>query len=95
MFIVPYFNNGNFYIRLFKVNEGGPIQRTPEEIKENELDINETLGLDNHTMPIDNFPDPFISCCFIDDELVFVNLFHTATLTHHHFFYDLTTKEIS
>ena len=55
------------------------MQREEEEIRANELDINKALGLDDHTMPIENFPDPFINCCFIDDQLVFVNLFHTAS----------------
>jgi hypothetical protein len=53
----------------------------------NELDINAELGLDNHTMPINNFPDPFITCCFVNDDLIFVNLFHNKKKEHHHFFY--------
>jgi hypothetical protein len=46
-------------------------------------------------MPIDNFPDPFINCCFITDKLLFVNLFHNASLNHHHFFYNIETKQIT
>jgi hypothetical protein len=38
--MVPYFNNGNFFIRIFKVEEGGSMQREEKEIRDNELDIN-------------------------------------------------------
>ena len=46
-------------------------------------------------MPIHNFNDPFITCAFTVSDLLYVNLFHTATLTHHHFFYNYITKEIN
>ena len=68
--------------------------KTPEEIAENELDINALLGLNNHTMPINDFPDPFVSCCFVTDTLIFVNLFENAKLLHHHFFYDTEKREM-
>lgn len=61
---------------------------------EYELDINKALGLDNHTMPIDNFPDPFIDCTFIHNELLFINLFHNKKIEHHHFFYYWREKRI-
>ena len=43
-------------------------------------------------MPINNFPDPFITCTFVHDDLIFVNLFQTYSLTHCHFFYVPSTK---
>ena len=46
-------------------------------------------------MPIDNFPDPFIACCFVTDDLIFVNLFHNKQKQHHHFFYHLSTKQLT
>lgn len=46
-------------------------------------------------MPIDNFPDPFITCVFVTDTLIFVNLFHNKMKKHFHFFYHTDTKEIS
>ena len=82
-FAIAYLDDGKFRIRIFGENN----RETQEEIDQSELDINKELGLNNHTMPINDFPDPFISCVFIDDNLIFVNLFHNATLTHHHFFY--------
>lgn len=75
--------------------KGGGDKRTPEEIKENELDINKELGLDNHTMPINNFPDPFIDCTFVNDKLLFINLFHNKKIEHHHFFYYFEEKRIA
>lgn len=95
IFAAPYLDDGRFYIRFFTINEEEGLVRSEEEIKENELDINSALGLNDHTMPIDNFPDPFINCCFVEDTLIFVNLFHNATLTHHHFFYNTDTKLIT
>lgn len=39
-------------------------------------------------MAITTFPDPFITCCFISDDTLFINLFYTHTLRHYHFFYN-------
>ena len=89
LFAVTYLDDGKFRLRTF-----GEKERTPEEIAENEVDINDLLGLNNHTMPINDFPDPFISCCFVNDTLIFVNLFENAKLLHHHFFYDTEKKAI-
>mmetsp|Transcript_2678 Transcript_2678/g.4198 ORF Transcript_2678/g.4198 Transcript_2678/m.4198 type:complete len:104 (-) Transcript_2678:1306-1617(-) len=61
---------------------------------QNEVDINKVLNLDNHTMCIPTFPDPFITCCFISDEKVYVNLFHNATLTHYHFIFDVEAQKL-
>ena len=73
----------------------GETFRTDDEIAAEELNINEELGLNNYTMPINNFPDPFIACSFITDDLMFINLFHNATLTHHHFFWNTKTRKRS
>ena len=78
-----FIDDGHFKLRTF-----GSENRTDEEIEANELDINTKLGLNNHTMPIDNFPDPFIICCFINETLIFVNLYHSASTTHHSFIYN-------
>ena len=43
-------------------------------------------------MPINNFNDPYITCCFVSDSLLFANLFHNFTQTHHQFFYDYQSK---
>jgi len=72
----------------------GKVKRTEEEIKENELDINALVGIDDWTMAIQDFPDPYIVCCFVTDEKVFIGFFHNFTLTHYHFIYDIVKREI-
>jgi hypothetical protein len=46
-------------------------------------------------MPINNFPDPFVATCFVTDDLLFVNLFHNADLSHHHFFYSRSSRALT
>jgi hypothetical protein len=50
--------------------------------------------MNNFTMPINNFPDPYITCTFCTDDIIFVNLFHNATVTHHQFFYNHVTDSL-
>lgn len=56
-----------------------------------DLNINDLLGIDAYTMAIDNLPDPYITCCFISHDIVFVNLFYNYTLKHFHFLYNVVT----
>ena len=72
----------------------GKDNRTPEEIVDSELDINKLLGIDNWTMAIEGFPDPYITCTFVSDEKIFINLFHNYSSTHYHFIYDFKKKSI-
>jgi len=86
-FAIVYNNGGEFRLRDFDA-----VSRTPEEIAENELNINKLLGINDWTMAIEGFDDPFITCTFIDDERIFVNLFHNYTLTHYHFIFNYVTR---
>jgi len=88
-FAITYFDDGLFRMRWF-----GKTSRTEEEIAKEELDISKLLGLDNWTMAINGFPDPYIVCSFLDDDRIFVNLFYNPTLTHYHFIYDVSKKAI-
>jgi hypothetical protein len=63
-----------FYLRNF-----GKEKRTDQEIADNEVNINELIGLDDYTMPCEDLPDPFIVCCFVGDTKIFVALFHGYT----------------
>ena len=56
--------------------------------------MNKALELDNFTLPIDNFPDPFITCCFVTDNILFVNLYHSFSCCHYHFFYNIKDRKI-
>lgn len=82
-------DDGKFRIRTF-FNK----TRTDAEIKRNEFDINKALGIDDFTMPISGFPDPFVVCCFISDNKLMVALFHNKTKMHYHFIYDDSKKKI-
>lgn len=73
----------------------GIMCRSAEEIEANEVNLNSLLKLDNWTMCLTGSPDPFIVCCFVTDELIFVNLYHNYSKTHYHFFFDITSNEIS
>jgi hypothetical protein len=86
-FAIVYFNDGKFRLRTFAAKN-----RSDEDIVSNELDINELLEINNWTMAISGFPDPYITCCFVDNSRVFVNLFYNYTLTHYHFIYNIDTR---
>jgi len=88
-YCICFFNDGKFYMRSF-----GKSTRSDAEIKANEVDINTLLGLDNWTMAISGFSDPYITCCFIDDDRVFVNLFYNPTCTHYHFIYNFKSHKM-
>ena len=59
-----------------------------------DLNINEFLGIDANTMAIENLPDPFITCCFISHDIVFINLFYNYSKTHYHFQYNVVTQRL-
>ena len=88
-FAVVYNNDGVFYLRTF-----GRITREDVDIQVDEVDLNAIAGLDDHTMCVDSFPDPYAVCCFITDELVFVSVFHNPTLTHCHFVWDSRSRKV-
>ena len=71
----------------------GQDQRNFEEIHASEVNFSKKLSISNFIMPIDDFYDPFINCCFISDELIFVALHYSYDRTHYHFVWDLTIKD--
>ena len=73
-YAMVYFDDGRFLTRTF-----GRVDRTEEEIKQNEVCFNDLLGINDHTMPVQNFPDPFITTCFVNDNLVFVQMCYSPT----------------
>lgn len=74
MFAIAYFDDGKFRLRTFP--KPTQLQRAESEIMKNEVDINKELGIDDWTMAIQGFADPYIVCCFISEELIFVSLFY-------------------
>ena len=88
-YAIVYNDDGVFYLRTFF-----KMTRTEDEIKKEELNINKLLGLNNYTMCNQSFPDPFITCSFVNDDLIFINLFLNYDFKHVHFLYDLKNKKI-
>ena len=88
-FVVTYFDDGVFKLRSF-----GKEERTEDQIKASEVNLNDMLGIDAWTMAVMNFPDPFITCCFVDDDLIFVNLYHNYLMKHFHFYYNIETNKL-
>jgi|DEB0MinimDraft_12_1074336.scaffolds.fasta_scaffold06711_2 hypothetical protein len=41
-----------------------------------------------------SFPDPFITCTFINNDRVFVNLFQNYDMKHYHFIYDTKARAV-
>ena len=70
-YAIVFIDDGKFFLRVFTKEP-----RTPEECERQDFDINNALGLDNYTMPIQGFPDPFITCSFITDDRIAVQLFY-------------------
>ena len=89
-----FFDNGKFRFRTFIRNDNGPIERTALEIKKSEIDVNKILGINDHTMPIQNFPDPYMCACFINDDLLYVDIHYNPTMTHYHFLWEISKGKV-
>lgn len=87
LFCIGYSDDGNFRVRVFTQQE-----RTEEEEKAEEIDINQLLGINNWNMCNYLLPDPNISVCFVNNEVVFVAVFYNYDLRHFHFFLDVKNK---
>jgi len=72
----------------------GKEPRSHEEALADELDINKAINIDNYTMPINDFNEPYSTCCFINDNLIFCNVFYNKTLVHYHFLYQIREKNV-
>ena len=86
LFAVAFFDDGLFRVRIFDVS-----------LKNKEVDevkVNELIGLDRSTMVCPDFPDPYITCCWVDEYRLFINLFHPNTVSHYHFIWDICYKRM-
>jgi hypothetical protein len=59
-----------------------------------EININMELSLDDSTRPVGGLPDPMMNTVFTDSSNIFINVFHTKTLTMWHFSYNFLQKKI-
>lgn len=86
-FACAYLDDGKFRLRVF-----GTEKRDANQIRLSEVKINEMFGLNDYTMPNEAFSDPFITCCFIKEDQIFVNFYHSHSMTHYHFIWDIKYK---
>ena len=86
-YAVTYSDDGKFRLRTF-----GKKMRTAKEIKDSEVLINEIIELDDYSMCHHELSHPNITCCFLTDNLIFINFFHNHSLTHFHFIYNIANK---
>ena len=86
-YAIVYNDDGVFYLRTFFKQT-----RSAQEIEKDELNINDLLDLKNDTICNTSFPDPFVTCTYVTDDLIFINLFLNYKLTHIHFIYDLSSR---
>ena len=81
--MMPYYDHGVFKLLVFD--------------KYHDLDkvnINKLLNLDNSSRPNHGLPDPMMNACFINDDNIFINVYHTHTFTMWHFIYSFKEKKM-
>ena len=83
LFCIPYNDNGTFNVIFFDRDRVHQI-----------LNINKLLHLDNSTKTIEDLIEPFINCCFIDDDLLFGSLHNRNTNNHWHPRFHISAREI-
>jgi hypothetical protein len=82
-------DDGKYFVRVF-----GFQQRDIATIEREELNINERFGIDDYSIAITDFPDPFITCTFLTESRLFVNFFYTYSQIHCHFIWEFEKNEI-
>lgn len=75
-------DDGKFYVKIFGL-----------DMETREFSANERFGIDDWSIAITDFPDPFITCTFLSDTNLFVNFFYTYSQMHCHFIWDFFTDE--
>lgn len=88
-FAIIYFDDGIWFLRTF-----GKETRTPEEIAENEVEINALLDLDDYTMVNNEFPYPFATCNFVTDTRIFISVFYNYDRSHYHLIWDTKKRRM-
>ena len=76
LFASAYMDDGNWYLLIFDIEK--------ELVR---FDINSHFGIDNNTIPIAGFTQPFATCCFMSDDEIYYNFFYKDTKTHYQFTY--------
>lgn len=84
VFGVAYQDNGKFFVS-FMNNQG-------EEL--DNLAISEKLFLDDLSKPITGFWEPLVTCCFIQNDDVFISAYHREQKKQYHFTYSYKEKKM-
>ena len=88
-FATTFSDDGKFFLRLFTKEECFHAQ-----VLKDQVNFNELFGLDNFTMTIDDLPDPYITCCFVNDDKIFVSFYHNYYMIHYHFMWDIEKRQV-
>ena len=54
-----------------------------------DINNNPAMNMNDHTIPVAGFSDPYITSAFIDNDRIFVNLFHNVELKNYQFIYSI------
>ena len=84
VFALSYQDNGKFYISLVD-NKG-------EEL--DNFNISQKLFLDDGSKPITGFWEPLTTCCFIQNDDIFVQVYHREQRKQYHFTYSYKEKKM-
>ena len=76
----------------FSMKPGGA--GNDKEIDENEIYLNEIVGIDNATICNEMFPEPFATCCWVTDDQVFVDMFYNYGKMHYHLIFDIRERQL-
>ena len=85
-----YMDDGRFRLRHFGKDSNQNVAGCDPEIVEQsnvniegnyfDINLNPLLNLNDYTIPVAGFSDPYITACFIDDDRIFANLLHNVEL---------------
>ena len=82
-FCLPYFDSGVFLVLIFN-----KFDRLAD------INVNELLGFDNSSLPMNGILDPMITACFISPNQVFISFIHRIKQQHVYFVYDFIKEKV-
>jgi hypothetical protein len=82
-FCLTYIDDGLFKLKVF---DSSKVRK--------EFEINEAIGIDNSTVSLICVREPMINCCYVDNDTIFVTLFHNQTAMNWHFLYKISENSI-
>jgi len=86
-------NSDLLFDAIAKVSEKNNLNLVPDIIRQITNDAF-VRPLNNHAMAIDSMYDPYTTCCFINERILYIQLFYSPLVTHYHFLLNIETNEI-